>query len=117
MKIAICVLRWNEPENYYKLLCDALKVPEIHPYLVKRLNAKTQAKIKENTRRRTPEYHKKRAEYRKNKKRDTAPPSKDGHTDDKHPEIEQYQTKKDVRRTQPSTMLRGIKGEKKMIIS
>ena len=108
VRIAICVLMWNDPTTYYTQICEALNVPPIDSSLNARLQAKIERRAIENLKTHSPESHKRRAMARKEKKIKNAPVSREGHTDQKHPEVEQYQTKKDVRRTKPSLMLGGL---------
>ena len=61
-----------------------------------------------NVKRRTEEYHVKRAVARKQKKEKCKASSLDGNTEDAHSEIEMHQEKRDVYRKDPFHLLGGI---------
>ena len=108
VKMAITVLMWNDPLNYYDKICEACDIPPICEDLYEELVTRTEKKYLENMKRSTTEYHIKRAVKKREKKPEYLRASIDGHTLPSIPKIEAHISRKDTTRNIPSTMLPGI---------
>ena len=88
VKMAIVVLMWNDPLHYYDRICEECSVNPINEELHSDLLKEAEKRVKENSKRRTKEFHISRAISRTKSVKVIAKPSTEGHTTTQNKDIE-----------------------------